>query len=863
MEEHEVFPRELAERRQWICWRLEPSVKGDRPNKTPYSPHANRRASSIDPSTWGTLAEAQAARERYGYTGLGFVFTNDDDFVGVDIDHCRDKETGTLNKTAVAIVSKATTYTEISPSGEGLHLFFRGKIPEGGNKNSATGVEMYAFGRYFTMTGNRLTDAPLEVLKDDGVLAWIHAEYIKPPQQEKPKPERKAPKQQKQKKQRASSAPLSDDAVLERALAVDKEELFAKLWSGQWQDLYASQSEADMALCCKLAFWTGKNRDQMDRLFRQSKLYREKWDERHHANGATYGEETIKKAMDLVEDSYSPASSAPVFEFEGRYYRAKGDAVTPLTNFVVKPVEMVESDEETQLTADLVTVRGETFRHSFLTTDFTNLQRFKVALNKRTIALSYTGSEGDLELLKAFLYELDWTRKKGVKTSGIYLNDKRWIFVSGDRAVDGEGKSVEGLQQFEQYRQSGPCILHASVISADQIVELGALLLGYNEPAKTIAVLSWCAGCFLKEHLKSRKIKYPHLFLIGEAGSGKSNTLERIILPIFSKTRITAASQVTKFTLMKEAVASNLIPQTLDEFKPSKIDRMTLSVVLNHMRNAYDGTDGERGRADQTMTKYTLCAPLVVAGEESPAEASIRERSIELLFSKKDLKPEKHRKVFARLSGMSDILSGFGRVLLGVALNTSAEDTETWYRGALDEIDAELPSRVRNNIACCVAGLQLLGALCQAHGLEWEQVFNIPMKRCMEYLVYGAKEYLLDGGTANKGIIELTLEGMARMGLYASEWTIMENLDHVAIYFKLCYDRYTQYRRDHAINGECLDYAQFLKQLRQSDLFIAYKPVRISGMLKRAYVLDYEEILKRCDIASFDPTTPDPISPWD
>jgi len=91
----------------------------------------------------------------------------------------------------------------------------------------------------------------------------------------------------------------------------------------------------------------------------------------------------------------------------------------------------------------------------------------------------------------------------------------------------------------------------------------------------------------------------------------------------------------------------------------------------------------------------------------------------------------------------------------------------------------------------------------------------------------------------------------------------MENLDHVAIYFKLCYDRYTQYRRDHAIVGECLEYAQFLKQLRQSDLFVAYKPVRISGMLKRAYVLDYEEIQKRCDITSFDPTTPEPISPWD
>jgi hypothetical protein len=106
-----------------------------------------------------------------------------------------------------------------------------------------------------------------------------------------------------------------------------------------------------------------------------------------------------------------------VFEFEGRYYRTKGDTVTPLTNFIVKPLEMIESEEETQLTADLVTVRGETFRHSFLTTDFANLQRFKNTLNKRTIALSYTGSEGDLELLKAFISELDWVRKKGVRAS--------------------------------------------------------------------------------------------------------------------------------------------------------------------------------------------------------------------------------------------------------------------------------------------------------------------------------------------------------------------------------------------------------------------------------------------------------------
>ena len=87
-------------------------------------------------------------------------------------------------------------------------------------------------------------------------------------------------------------------------------------------------------------------------------------------------------------------------------------------------------------------------------------------------------------------------------------------------------------------------------------------------------------------------------------------------------------------------------------------------------------------------------------------------------------------------------------------------------------------------------------------------------------------------GSANKGIIEQTLEGMARMGLYANEWTIMENLDHVAIYFKLCYDRYTQIPPGSRHCWRVPGIRAVSEQLRQSDLFVAYKPVRISGMLK-------------------------------
>ena len=105
----------------------------------------------------------------------------------------------------------------------------------------------------------------------------------------------------------------------------------------------------------------------------------------------------------------------------------------PLTNFIVLPVEMICSDEETQVTCDLVTIKGETFRQNFMTSDFSNLQRFKNILNKKTIALSFKGSESDLELLKEYVYDLEWVRKRGVKALGIYPYRRKLAFVTFKR----------------------------------------------------------------------------------------------------------------------------------------------------------------------------------------------------------------------------------------------------------------------------------------------------------------------------------------------------------------------------------------------------------------------------------------------
>lgn len=845
------FPQELKDRKQWVCWRLEPDKDGGKPKKMPINAVTGKGAMSNNPQTWTDYQTAFDAYEKYSYTGIGYMFTKDDGYVGVDVDHCYDPETGEFNEVAKAIIARQPTYMEFSPSGDGIHLYFKGVKPAGSSKNSETGVEMYESGRYFTVTGKQVDGSLDAIAEDNGALAWIHETYVK-----------KQKKKKSRKKKASSGVPveMTDEELLEKAKASEDGDAFTALLEGNWQGMFQSQSEADMAFCRKLAFWSGKNKEQMDRIFRSSGLFRQKWDEKHHANGATYGEETLDKAIETTENVYSPGGDSPVFEFQGRYWRSKGEATYPITNFVFQPVEMITSEDETQLTADLVTVRGETYRLTFMTTDFANQQKFKNLLNKNTIALSYLGGDGDLELLKGYVSELEWDVKRGVKAMGIYNHNGRLVFVSQDGAIENGGVVVPDIVQLDKYKSIESGIIGCDPLTKEKLLELGKLLMSYNEPAKAVSILAWAAGCFIKEHLRQCGVKFPHLFLIGEAGSGKSTTLERVLLPIFSGKRVIAATQVTAFTLMKESASSNLIPLPLDEFKPSKMDRIKLSTLYNHFRDSYDGHEGVRGRADLSVVTYDLSAPLIVAGEESADEAAIRERSIELLFSKKDLKNSDHRMAFNRILSSEEKISDFGRTLLNTALKISPADAEDWYAEGKEKFNSDLPSRIVSNLACCYAGLRLLEKVCVEFSLSFDAVFPFGIDICTKYMEFAAKDYLLDGGTNNQSIVEQTFEIMARMKLDPKVYYKIDG-GQLCLWLTPVYDLYTKYRKDYAIVGEVLTYAQFKKQLQHSEYFIASnQQKRIGTENRKCWIIDYELLRKNCDVTGFEVTEIEPLT---
>jgi primase-polymerase (primpol)-like protein len=242
------------------------------------------RASSTDPATWSTFDAALVAAS--AADGIGYVFTADDPYVGIDLD------AGLSESDRGAIVGRLDSYAEFSVSGTGIHVIVRASL-NGHRRNRSGPFEVYDQGRYFVMTGQHVRGTPTvedrQVELDQVLAAFLPAEPMLP----------------------AAPAPvepvdLDDRELLDRAMSARNGADFQRLWNGDIAG-YGSHSEADLAFCCMLAFWTGRDAGRIDRLFRDSGLWREKWDR------DDYRTRTIGTAISSTTDVYRPrpATSSP------------------------------------------------------------------------------------------------------------------------------------------------------------------------------------------------------------------------------------------------------------------------------------------------------------------------------------------------------------------------------------------------------------------------------------------------------------------------------------------------------------------------------------------------------------------------
>lgn len=268
------IPDELKQLKQWVVWGVSP----DKP-KLPYNPAGMNPAKAGEAKTWADFETAEKAVKAGRAQGVGFEF-NDTGLYGVDLDHVL--EDGRLRPEAQTVVDLLNSYTEISPSGTGLHILVK-SAPLQMERNRKDFLEIYHKGRYFTMTGN-IYGEYREIADRTEELEAVYAAFLEPPKPESPQ----AP---------ATPGAVPDDSYLQTGLEKDRK--FQDLWNGGRPN--GNESADDLALMNKLAYWCSRNPELMREAFAASPHCRSK-DPEHQKKAARpdYIERTVREALAKV-----------------------------------------------------------------------------------------------------------------------------------------------------------------------------------------------------------------------------------------------------------------------------------------------------------------------------------------------------------------------------------------------------------------------------------------------------------------------------------------------------------------------------------------------------------------------------------
>lgn len=244
------IPFEMQNYPQWVAWRYVESDK--KPRKVPFDVRSKKNASTVNPTNWATFNEVvDFITKNQGY-GIGFVLTQNDPFVCIDLDHSDDP--AITNYQYKILDNFKNTYIEMSPSGKGYHIWTKGEIQRAVKTKTC---EIYNHSRFITFTGNVVVNANVNE-NTNGLNALVNEFGKVELNKADSDPFRESLAQER----------VQDHKIIEYINSIPKA---SDLYNGYWQHHFTSQSEADLCLMGMIAD-VSRNVEQTIRLFRMSDL---------------------------------------------------------------------------------------------------------------------------------------------------------------------------------------------------------------------------------------------------------------------------------------------------------------------------------------------------------------------------------------------------------------------------------------------------------------------------------------------------------------------------------------------------------------------------------------------------------------
>lgn len=432
------IPFEMRQRNQWILWRLETVSGKQKGSKIPYT-ISGTRADITNSDHWSSFAEVLQVYENNSehYSGIGFVFSQNDPYTGIDLDNCIIN--GMLTDEADEILNALESYSERSQSKAGVHVIVKATIM--GMRNRTGNYEVYDRDRFFAITGDRLELSPVTIAERQEEMNALYnqlfgniAGYLN----------------QKSDNSQSMTLVLPDQDIISIAVKAKNGEKFSALYAGNWESYYTSQSEADQALCNILAFYT-KDAEQMDRLFRGSDLMRDKWERND------YRSRTISQALATVtaqykyKDELKPVADDPdddlghlLTEKQAWDVKLSQDALYGLAGEVVELISPHSEADPAALLFNFLTIFGNTVGTWPHFTVSGGEHRMK--LNVVLVGPTFSGKKGTsldpvLRLMTAVDPKLPDRKKSGLSSGEGVIYSVRDTVTEMQPTFEGSGKN--------------------------------------------------------------------------------------------------------------------------------------------------------------------------------------------------------------------------------------------------------------------------------------------------------------------------------------------------------------------------------------------------------------------------------------
>ena len=845
---NDAVPAALRDRDQWVCWRTED--RDDDLTKVPVDPTTGSYANASDPDTWTSFDRARAYHNDpdTDTDGVGFVFTADDTVAGVDLDKCRDPDTGQPTDTARDVIDRLNSYTEISPSGTGYHVYVHGFVPDGGNRRD--GVEMYDDTRFFTVTGDHVDGTPATVEQRADALRAVHEDYVAPDDSDHSR-DRNTPTSAGD-----GDVALNDEALVSKAKAADNGDKFTRLWNGDTAG-YQSHSEADLALCSLLAFWTGGDHARIDRLFRRSGLCRDKWTARED-----YRRRTIDTAIDGLSDFYDPdrantddASAAlpddptppnddamdlPVpDEFDvryGGYYKfhssrdGDGDGYYErVTNFQLEVLaRLTHDDGRREFHLRVHPADGESYVVDVEPSSFNELRTFRGDVLEGW-SVTFDGGQTELNKLKEFVAAQEAPDRQGTKQIGLHGDE--FVTPEGSLTADGwtdepEVVYTDESSQLNPLWQLSPDD-NLDDIDREAVARILKLLPRTRTPERFLPVLGWFYAAPVRPLIQQWEGEFNLLNVLGDTGAGKTATLEAL-WQMFGMDGELLTAETTPFTMLTALSSTNGLPVVFDEYKPADMSERRKDKLHRYLRTSTKGGVESKGNADRTTDNYHLHAPVCLAGEQPIQGPAEERRAIMTTFTRDGVVGDTPQsQAFARLTGGKAAdeyhdglpLKDHGLAFYQWLLERDTDNLRELWRNSRDRVVEVLDGRdlgadVLDDMV--IQGFQTVWFGCALYrkfateiGVNTDATAVTP-SAVEDAIVYVAEE---GGGADHVSHLDrfMCLLGRTAAAGYVEpgeHYTVIENgmndTRELRIRLSTAFDQVRRYARDHDVRGEDL-----------------------------------------------------------